>query len=137
MRTTRASFNALRMLPILALLVALAPGQAGAQVIATGPNAQTTGYTGVVFVAVKGQPLEYVNGDITVHNVVSDAIRTAADPAPHCLSYPCPLFTSGEPIGVGETTTVEGLDDLETGVLYPFFCAPHPSMRAFLVVVEA
>ena len=128
----------IRLIPALLLVLLMVPGSARAAVVATSPGASFYGYTGLVFVADADAGLTYVNADIDVHDVVSDGVRTPEqEGAAHCFNYAanaCPLFTS-ELIGVGATSEVVGLDDLDTGV-YSFYCSEHPWMQAFLVLAN-
>jgi azurin len=44
-----------------------------------------------------------------------------------------PLFQS-KLIGLGETATVDGVEKLQSGKSYGFFCTVHPGMRGTLIV---
>ena len=44
-----------------------------------------------------------------------------------------PVFRS-KLVGLGEVTPIEGLNRVQAGRTYPFFCSIHPGMRGSLVV---
>ena len=98
------------------------PGPAGPAVVA-GPGAASTGYATPVMVTQVGGPLSFLNLDVVQHDVVSD--EKAPDGSP---LFKTPL------IGVGETAPVEGLDRVQSGKSYGFFCSLHPGMRGTLQV---
>jgi polyvinyl alcohol dehydrogenase (cytochrome) len=100
----------------------LPEGSPGAAVVA-GPGATFTTYATPVMVTPRGGPLSFVNNDLPQHDVV------ASDLGPDGL----PLFRS-RLVGLGEITPVEGLDRVESGHSYGFFCSIHPGMRGTLVV---
>lgn len=91
--------------------------------ILTGPLAQNYGYLTPVMVVEKGGRLSYTNGDIVLHDVV--AREKAADGRP--------VFQS-RLAGLGETVPVEGLDRVESGRTYEFYCSIHPGMQGQLIV---
>jgi plastocyanin len=70
-----------------------------------------------------GGPLSYTNGDIVQHDVV------ARDRGPDGG----PLFHS-RLAGLGEPVPVEGLDRVESGKSYGFYCSLHPGMQGTLIV---
>jgi hypothetical protein len=77
-----------------------------------------------------------VNLDIASHDVRSD--DPGPDTQPWCtqLNFPagrCPLFFTGL-IGLGQTTPVLGLENLEPGRNYDFHCSLHSWMKGTLVV---
>lgn len=111
------------------------PGPASARYIVAGPGATLSNYAGVVFVEA-GNGLEFANGDIDQHDVISFGLRPQGDPAPHCVNYgsgQCPLFRT-DLIGLAQVDEVDGVEDLPTG-LYDFFCSFHEWMQATLVVI--
>jgi polyvinyl alcohol dehydrogenase (cytochrome) len=95
---------------------------AGAGIVA-GPGAASTTYATPVMVTQVGGPLSFTNLDIVQHDVTSD------DDAPGGG----PLFHT-KLIGLGQTTEVEGLDDVQSGHTYGFYCSIHPGMRGSLIV---
>jgi hypothetical protein len=84
----------------------------------------------------KSAPLTYLNGDpLFLHNVEATSIF-GPDSNYWCSLYElgrCPLFWSPL-IGVGQTTTVEGIGQTVVGRTYSFKCAPHPWMTGLLVI---
>jgi plastocyanin len=64
-----------------------------------------------------GGPLNFTNLDIVQHDVVSDD----------------GIFRS-DLIGLGQTTPIEGLENVQAGRTYGFFCSIHPGMRGQLIV---
>jgi plastocyanin len=73
--------------------------------------------------AEKGGALSFVNLDAPQHDVTSD--EKGADGKP--------LFYSRLG-GIGEVVPVEGLDNVQPGKQYGFFCSLHPGMRGTLIV---
>jgi plastocyanin len=96
---------------------------AGTAVVA-GPGAQYTTYATPVMVVPVGGPLSFVNNDLPEHDV------TAVDRGPDGL----PLFHS-KLIGIGEVAPVEGLNRLQAGHTYAFYCSIHPGMQGTLIAV--
>jgi polyvinyl alcohol dehydrogenase (cytochrome) len=92
------------------------PAPAGASVVA-GPGAASTSYATPVMITQVGGPLNFTNVDIVQHDVVSDD----------------GLFRS-DLIGLGQTTPIEGLENVQAGQTYGFFCSIHPGMRGQLIV---
>ena len=80
-------------------------------------------YATPVMVTPVGEPLSFVNNDLPQHDVV------AVDRGPDGL----PLFSS-RLVGIGEITPVNGLENVEHGRSYAFFCSIHLGMRGTLVV---
>jgi plastocyanin len=74
-------------------------------------------------VTQKGGPLQFINLDVVQHDVVAD--RAGPDGRP---LFRTPL------IGTGQSAAVEGLDRVESGQSYPFYCSLHPGMRGTLSV---
>jgi plastocyanin len=64
-----------------------------------------------------GGPVNYTNGDIVRHDVVANdgTFRSAL-------------------AGTGETVPVNGLENVESGKTYGFFCSLHPGMKGQLIV---
>ena len=71
----------------------------------------------------KGGSLNFVNLDPPQHDVTAE--ETGPDGRP--------LFSS-KLVGIGEVTQVEGMDRVESGRQYGFFCSIHPGMRGRLIV---
>ena len=91
--------------------------------VVAGPGAASTGYVTPVMTAQKGGPLSFVNLDVVQHDVV------AKDNGPDGK----PLFRS-KLIGLGESAPVEGLDKVQSGQSYEYYCSVHPGMRGTLIV---
>ncbi len=114
------------------------PGGEGT-VILSGPGGTSYGYLTPAMVAPVGGPVTYTNADIVKHDVVHDPRADGiSGPAnqPWCKRYPkgaCPVFWS-EQIGVGESTPVLGLDNVESGTAYTFYCTIHPNMTGTVTV---
>jgi plastocyanin len=121
-----------------ALLAGQAPARAAPieYLVVGGPGSWLSTYTTPVAVTAVGGPLRYIHLDAQIHDVVAyDAFR-AAD-KPWCSEFPagkCPLFWS-DLLTLGETTLVQGLEDVEAGKAYAFFCTRHQGMRGTLVVL--
>jgi polyvinyl alcohol dehydrogenase (cytochrome) len=98
------------------------PAPTGPAIVA-GPGAASAGYLTPTMVTQKGGPLQFINLDVVQHDVVAD--RTGPDGQP---LFRTPL------IGTGQSAAVEGLDRVEAGQSYPFFCSLHPGMRGTLSV---
>jgi plastocyanin len=118
-------------------IATLTPAHAAVVAVA-GPGAYVAGWATPVVVAQSGGDLAVVNGDVAPHNFVASddylppkvARKTA-----WCSAFKkktCPLFWS-ETITIGETTSVQGLDDIAPGQ-YPFYCSIHPGMTGTLVI---
>jgi outer membrane protein assembly factor BamB/plastocyanin len=97
-------------------------GPQGPSVVA-GPGAASTGYATPAVIAFAGGKLSFANLDVVQHDV------TAQDRG----SDGRPLFQS-KLIGLGETAPVEGVEKLQSGKSYAFYCTVHPGMRGTLVV---
>ena len=100
-----------------------APVPAQGTAIVAGPGAASTTYATPVMVTQVGGPVSFVNSDLPQHDVVSD------DRAPDGQ----PLFRS-RLSGIGEVVPVEGLDRVQSGRQYGFYCSIHPGMRGTLLV---
>jgi polyvinyl alcohol dehydrogenase (cytochrome) len=98
------------------------PAPVGPSIVA-GPGAASTGYATRVVTTSKGGPLSFMNLDVVQHDVV--AKQKGADGRA--------LFHS-KLIGLGESAPVEGLDRVQSGQTYDFFCSVHPGMQGQLVV---
>jgi plastocyanin len=64
-----------------------------------------------------------MSNDLPLHDVVS--VDKAADGTA--------LFSSPL-VGLGQSAAVSGMDRVEAGKTYAFFCSIHPGMRGTLVV---
>jgi outer membrane protein assembly factor BamB/plastocyanin len=91
--------------------------------IVAGPGAVYTTYATPVMTVSKGGTLNFVNLDPPQHDV------TAEEAGPDGR----PVFSS-RLAGIGEVVPVEGLDRVESGKQYGFFCSIHPGMRGRLIV---
>jgi polyvinyl alcohol dehydrogenase (cytochrome) len=115
------------------------PGGGQGNRIVAGPQAQFYGYLTPAAVVAEGGKLEYTNADIVSHDVVQDVVGdhvAGSAKKPWCKNYApgkCPVFWT--PLkGLGETTAVQGLDQVKPGQRYSFYCTLHPGMRGTLVV---
>jgi polyvinyl alcohol dehydrogenase (cytochrome) len=89
--------------------------------IIAAPGAASTSYaTPVASTTVDGK-IEFVNLDAAKHDVQS------TEKAPDGT----PLFSTPL-IDLGETAPIDGLDRVEAGKAYEFFCSIHPGMRGTL-----
>jgi polyvinyl alcohol dehydrogenase (cytochrome) len=91
--------------------------------IVAGPGAASTSYATPVATTAVGGTLEFVNLDLAKHDVQSTELGPNGSPL-----FSTPL------IDLGETATVEGLDRVQAGRAYEFFCSIHPGMRGTLNV---
>lgn len=128
----------MRTLTTLLLVLALLP-LAGAATpgtpIAAGPGGNALGYATPAAAVPVGGSLTFVNGDLFRHNVVS--IEVGETDAPWCVLYAagaCPLFWSPL-VGLGGETEVLGLENLEVGSTYSFYCTLHKNMVGTLVAL--
>lgn len=116
---------------LVGLLLVGAPGavsQEAGPVVAAEPGAYVTNYTNPVIAVEVGGPLAFVNLDIFGHDLDHDVRR---DP-----DHGTPVFESDIISGLGRSTQVRGLEDVEPGRLYPFYCSVHPDrMQGYLVAV--
>jgi plastocyanin len=88
-----------------------------------------------------GGTLTLLNLDIRRHDVVAYQVF-GSDDQPWCVNFfpgQCPLFWSEEADGVGgggsNTVEVQGLELLEPGHSYPYYCSTHESMHGTLTVL--
>jgi outer membrane protein assembly factor BamB/plastocyanin len=95
----------------------------GGAIIMAGPQASSTGYATPTMVTRVGGPLSFLNLDLVQHDVVAE--RLGPDGRP--------LFRSAL-VDFGESAPVNGLDRVQAGQTYGFFCSLHPGMRGNLVV---
>ena len=122
-----------------AALVVGAAAPAHAVVAAAVPGSFAAGFATPVVVAPHGEGITFANADAAPHNFLADGVylsKKDAKKTEWCSAFTpktCPLFWSPT-IAAGETTEVEGLDRLEAGKQYPFFCSVHPGMKGTLVV---
>jgi polyvinyl alcohol dehydrogenase (cytochrome) len=98
------------------------PAGAGPTIVA-GPGAYLTTYATPVMVAEVGGTLSFMSNDLPLHDVVS--VDKAADGTA--------LFSSPL-VGLGQSAAVSGMNRVEAGKTYAFFCSIHPGMRGTLVV---
>ena len=111
----------------------------GANNVVSGPQGQFYGYATPVVVANKGGDVSYTNIDLVRHDVIQDP-RTdgvaGPDSKPWCGRFPdgkCPVFWTPL-MGLGQTTSVRGLENVKRGQTYTFYCSLHPGMRGRLIV---
>ena len=95
---------------------------AGTAIVA-GPGAASTTYATPVMVTQVGGPVSFTNADLPQHDVVSEELAPDGQP----------LFRS-RLSGIGEVVPVEGLDRVQSGRQYSFYCSIHPGMRGTLFV---
>jgi len=98
-------------------------GGTGSSTIVAGPGAVYSTYATPVAVAEKNGSVSFVNLDPPQHDVTAD--EKGPDGRP--------VFWSRLG-GLGEVVPVEGMDRVESGKSYGFFCSLHPGMRGTLVV---
>jgi plastocyanin len=116
------------------------PGGSGALAL-TGPQAKFYGYLTPVIAAAKGGDLTYTNLDLERHNVVHDVAQDGfggPSDQPWCKQFKgakCPVFYS-ELIGLAQSEPVLGLENLEPGTTYTFFCTLHPGMKGTLLALQ-
>ena len=133
------------LLPFVALvlLAGAAPASsrsaAQGEHVVSGAGAKFYGYATPLVVVEPGAEISYYNFDIEKHNVVQDAIADGVyskKKQPWCRDFPkgkCPVFWS-KMIGLGDTP-IKGLENVEPGQLYTFYCTLHPGMKGRLVAV--
>ncbi len=109
-------------------------------VIASGPGGSSLGYLTPAMVAQPGGELTYLNADIVQHDVVQyPTVDGFGGPSnqPWCSRFAkgkCPVFWSDQ-VGLGASTPILGLENLESGTTYTFYCTIHPNMQGTLVAV--
>lgn len=122
-----------------AALVLAAATPTHAAVAAAAPGGFVAGFATPVVTAAQGEAITFVNADVAPHNFVADGVyldKKDAKKSRWCTAYTakgCPLFWSAT-ITAGEETDVEGVERLESGTEYPFYCTVHPSMKGTLVI---
>ena len=134
MKSAYAIVLAILALALLPSVGAVVPGTP----IVAGPGAWVTDYATKVASVQIGGEITLANGDIMRHDVVaSDAFGDGG--RPWCSLFPvgrCPIFWS--PLtSLGETTTVQGTDQLAPATVYAFYCTLHPQMKGTLVALPA
>lgn len=87
------------------------------------PGAASSTYATPVMVTQVGGPLSFTNLDLPQHDVTADELGTDGRPL-----FRTPL------IGIGQTVPIEGLDQVQAGQTYGFYCTLHPGMRGSLIV---
>ena len=109
------------------------------------PQAKVSGYATPIIVVTKGEEITFTNLDTDLHDVVQDTEKDGfgakkmmrwCEPRgghEHDHGEACPLFWTGL-IGLGDTTRILGLKNLEAGKTYSFFCTRHHGMKGSLVV---
>ncbi len=94
-----------------------------------------------------GEEVTFTNLDTDLHDVVQDTETdgfgakkmmrwcepSASRGHKHGKAKDCPLFWSGL-IGLGDTTRILGLDNVESGKTYSSFCSRHHGMKGQLIV---
>lgn len=122
-----------------AAAVAALASPAHAVVAAAVPGSFQTTYGTPVVVTTSGGTITFANGDIQPHDFVAFEHYLAKKDAKSfewCAKFPktkCPIFWS-EVAAAGQTATVQGLENVEGGQQYTFFCSVHPRMQGTLVV---
>lgn len=98
-------------------------GGAPSTPVVAGPLAVSTNYATPAATTTRGGSLTFTNLDFVQHDVTADEQLPNGEPL-----FGTPL------IGFGESAPVEGLDRVESGRNYGFFCSLHPWMRGQLAV---
>src|SRR3954452_19448199 len=92
------------------------------------PQAATVGFATPRVVAVQGQAMTFVNGDLTNHTVTSLATKRVRVKRGTTYVYVrVPVFDSGVVAG-DSTKDVKGVVSLKPGT-YDFICALHTGMK--------
>jgi plastocyanin len=91
--------------------------------IVAGPGAASSGYATPTASVERGGSISFLNLDFVEHDVNSEELGPDGRPL-----FSTPL------IGFGESAEVEGLDRVQSGRSYGFFCSVHPGMRGTLTV---
>lgn len=127
------------VLPLSLCLVLFVPGSARAAATVTGPGGFLAGFVPPVVVVAPGEGITYMNADIAPHNFIADGHflkKKQAKKAKWCSGYDkgkCPLFWSPT-ITLGSSTEVLGLEYVQSGESYGFYCSIHPGMKGTLIV---
>jgi len=122
---------------VVATLAGMMPSRAASDVVyVSGPGEAYRGYTEPVFVIQAGTPVDYINLDITAHNVEADAY---GPDRPWCVTAgfskgKCPLFSSPQGQGSTQRAAITDIDLLAKGT-YTFHCYQHPVQKGTLVVL--
>ncbi|MDP9067616.1 MAG: hypothetical protein M3N53_04590 [Actinomycetota bacterium] len=121
-----------------ALAVGLVAAPAHAAPAVSGPAGFVTGYATPLVVMNEGEGVTFSNFDIAPHDFVALDVylsKRVARRTKWCSAFEhgCPLFWSPR-IGVGQSTEVLGLQRVEAGERYRFFCTLHHNMIGTLVV---
>lgn len=98
-------------------------GGSGGATILAGPGASSLGYLIGSATTSVGGPVSLMNLDVVQHDVTAD--QRGPDGAP---LFSTPL------IGTGQAAQVVGLDRVQAGQTYGFFCSLHANMRGQLIV---
>lgn len=142
----------LRLVAVMAAVALGAPAAHAGDVVgqaAAGPGSYAAGYLTPVVIVQAGGSITFTNLDVAPHSFVHDvAVDGFGGPhdAPWCTPAkkgkkhnkhrhkgPCPVFYS-ETIGLGQQTQVLGLENVEPGRTYSFFCTVHHNMKGKLIV---
>ncbi len=105
--------------------------------VVSSAGAKYYGYASTLVLAQRGAKITYYNFDIEKHNVVQDVHADGVSSKKKqkwCADFPkgdCPLFWS-KLIGLGETPVL-GLENVEPGEVYTFYCTVHPGMKGRLL----
>ena len=121
----------------LATVVGIAPPSDAAEIpFVTGPGGPYVNYTVPLIVVSQGDTLTFANLDAFPHDVVA---REMGPNATWCADAgfakgACPLFWTPL-IGLGGSTTMLGLNKVEPGAQYEFYCTIHANMTGTMVVL--
>lgn len=123
---------------LLALAGSAQPASAAEVVFVAGPGGPFVNYTVPLIVVSQGDTLTYANVDVFLHDVVA---REKGPNAKWCAEAgfgkgECPVFWTPL-IGLGASTTMRGLDNVEPGTQYEFFCSIHVNMVGTMVVLPS
>ena len=144
-RSYRRPFVAIALAAAIALSIPGATASSASEsdagpYIVSGAAGQFYGYFTPAMVVQPGGELNYANFDIVQHDVVQDVkvdgVYNKKRKDKWCKGYgkkECPLFWSAR-AGLGETVPVQGLQNLQSGQVYTFFCTLHPGMKGKIVV---
>ena len=118
-------------------------------VVMTVPGSVYFGYVPPVVIVEKGGTLTYSNFDSAEHDFVQDVeadgfggpkkapwckkLAAASSEEGHHHSHGCPVFYTPL-LASGESTEVQGLENVKPGVSYTFFCTKHHNMQGTLIV---